>query len=402
MEQELARLGHRGVLNTEGAWLVLGKGATQTRAEVQGTSEQWEELPDDLRQRRARQLAELLLAKPADAPVTPRPQRLSNRPKWFAVIAPVLVVVGTALALLVAYRALAPNGRAAAASFGDLLRSGEGAAPLAASSDVAAPEHGAVALSACDQVRSRIARGGSIGPADVDGWQVELVLLRRGAPTDLSHAPALSSFLRPSSDAGKSTWIWPNAKSLVLVQRFDAQVEVQALPALGVGQLSGVRLVFSGPYVTPYFSEGLRPDYLLLAEALTEALGATDGALFAHCANSDAHSIGSWFLGAGPGAALGSLVYFMAGYSDLPVLKPDVLGRGADEAARRGHAFDAINKATAGFDRRRSATILGRELGMISGRPNQPNRVTFPFRDANRAQRSSVEVARALGLASTG
>ena len=402
MEQELSRRGHRGALHTEGAWLVLGKGATQTRAEVQGTTEQWQELPDDLRERRARQLAELLLAKPADAPVTPRPQKLSNRPRWFSVFAPVVVVIGTALALLVAYRALAPNGRAVSANLGDLLRTGSDSAPAATSSAGVELAHGAAALSACDQVRARVARGASIGPADVDGWQVELVLLRRGAPSDLSHAPALSSFLRPSSDAGKSTWIWPNAKSLILAQRFDAQVEVSALPALGAAQLSGVRLIFSGPYVTPYFSEALRSDYLLLADALTDALGATDGALFAHCANSDAHSIGSWFLGANPGVAMAALVYFMAGYSDLPVLKAEVLSRDGDETARRSHAFDAINQATLGFDRRRSATILGRELGMISGRPKQPNRLTFPFRDGNRAQRSSVEVARALGLANSG
>jgi hypothetical protein len=91
----------------------------------------------------------------------------------------------------------------------------------------------------------------------------------------------------------------------------------------------------------------------------------------------------------------------MADYGDLPVLKPEVLG-GGSAAERHLHAFDAIYRATAGLDRARAATLLGRELGMISGRPKQPHRVTFPFRDANRAQRSSVQVARALELASGG
>jgi hypothetical protein len=176
---------------------------------------------------------------------------------------------------------------------------------------------------------------------------------------------------------------------------------VQALPALGAGQLNGVRLIFSGPYVTPYFSEELRSDYLLLADALADALSATDGALYAHCANANAHYIGSWFLGANPGAAVGSLVYFMAAYNDVPVLKPEVLGSG-DDAQRHGQAFDAVSKATHGLDRGATATLVGRELGMISGRPNKPSRLTFPFRDANRAKRSSVDVARALELASGG
>ena len=395
VEQELLRLGQRGALRSEGAWLVLGKGVTQTRAAVEGTLEQWDGLPDDLRQRRARQLAELLLAKPANAPVASRPQRHSNRPGWLSVFAPVLVVMATGFALLLAYRVLAPNGSSIWANLAGLFRASP--AVGAASASAAHPSTGPV-VSACDQVRARVARGASIGPADVEGWEVELVLLRRGPAVDLSHSPILSSFLRPSSGSTASTWVWPNAKSLILSQRFDALVDVHSLPALGAGQLSGVRFVFSGPYVTPYFSEQLRSDYLLLADALADALSATDGALFAHCANPDAHAIGSWFLGATPGAAMGSLVYFMAGYSDFPILKPEVLGSG-EESLRRGQAFDAIAKGTGGLDRTRSALLLGRELGMISGRPHQPSRVTFPFRDANRAQRSSLDVARAVGLA---
>jgi hypothetical protein len=398
VEQELALLGHHGALRAEGSWLLLGKGATQTHAEVQGTLEQWHGMPEDLRQRRARQLAELLLAKPANAPVAPRPQRLSNRPGWLSAFAPLLVIAATALALVLAYRVLAPNGGSTLATLVALFRGTPAASPESAASAGLKHEPVAPRVSACDQVRARVARGASIGPADVEGWEVELVLLRRGPATDLEHSPALSTFLRPKPDSNASSWVWPNTKSLILTQRYDAQVEVRALPPLGAGQLSGVRFVFSGPYVTPYFSEELRSEYLLLADALADALSATDGALFAHCANPDAHSIGSWFLGANPGAAMGSLVYFMAGYSDLPVLKPEVLGSG-DEATRRSEAFDAINKATNGLDRGKSATLLGRELGMISGRPHKPSRLTFPFRDANRAQRSSLDVARAMDLA---
>jgi hypothetical protein len=317
-----------------------------------------------------------------------------------SVIAPVLVVVATAFSLLVAYRVLAPNGGSTWATLAGLFGTSPSAAASSTPSAGAKREPVAPSVSACDQVRARVARGANIGPADVEGWEVELVLLRRGPPLDLGHAPALGAFLRSNPDPTTSTWVWPNAKSLILAQRFDAQVAVQWLPALGDDQLSGVRFVFSGPYVTPYFTDALRSDYLLLADALADALSATDGALFAHCANPDAHSIGSWFLGANPGRAMGSLVYFMAGYSDLPVLKSEVLGSG-DLATRRGRAFDAINRATSGLDRARSATLLGRELGVISMRPNKPARLTFPFRDANRAQRSSLDVARAVGLAET-
>lgn len=396
--RELQRLGHRGGLTYEGSWLVLGKGATRTRAQVQGTLEQWQSLPEDLQERRARELATLLLAKPADAPAVPPPRLYSDRPGWASIIAPLLIASATALALLVAYRVLAPGGRA---PWPRVSGTGEGGARVAGRGSADVPQGAPAArVSACDNVRARVARGASIGPADVEGWQVELVLLRRGSAVDLSQVPALSSFVRPKPDSNASSWVWPNAKSLVQAQRFDAQVEVHALPALGSAQLSGVRLEFTGPYVTPYFSEDLRADYLQLADALADAMSATDGALFAHCENHTAHAIGSWFLGANPGAAMGSLVYFMAAFTDLPALKPELLGSG-DEAQRHSQAFDAIDKATSGVDRARAATLVGRELGMISTRPNKPSRLTFPFKDANRAQRSSLDVARALGLAAS-
>jgi hypothetical protein len=160
-------------------------------------------------------------------------------------------------------------------------------------------------------------------------------------------------------------------------------------------------LVFSGPYVQPYFSEEQRSDYLKLADALAEELAATDGALFARCASSSSHHIGAWFLGKTPGAAAASLVYFMAGFTDVPALKPSVFGESAGPA-QRGHAFDAIGAATARIDRSTAATLVGRELGAVSGRPEHGFRLTFPFRDAGRALRASVGIARSLELANSG
>jgi hypothetical protein len=89
----------------------------------------------------------------------------------------------------------------------------------------------------------------------------------------------------------------------------------------------------------------------------------------------------------------------MASYSDAPpVLKAEVLGLASDPQ-RHSHAFDAISEAASGLDRNAVATLLGDELGMISGRPGKPSRLTFAFRDANRATRASVAAAGALRLA---
>jgi hypothetical protein len=117
--------------------------------------------------------------------------------------------------------------------------------------------------------------------------------------------------------------------------------------------------------------------------------------------NSESHHIGAWFLGATPGRAAASLIYFMASFSDTALLKPSVLGV-ISGSPQRGHAFDAINAAAANMDRNAAATLIGRELGMLSGRADHGTRLTFPFRDANRATRASVIAARALELANSG
>ncbi len=411
VEAELQRRGRPGKPRVEGHFLVVGKGATEARADLKGSLKQWESLPDDLRDRRVQQIAQLLGEAAERATVAPPRQRRSNRPGLFSFLAPVLVLGLTVAGLALAYQFLAPNKGSPLATVNRWLTQGPSANASAAAS-VNAPTYNAsnieheravIASAACGKSRARVARGGSVGPADVEGWQVELVLLRRGPHVDLSQSAALAPFVRRTAGGTTGKLVWAKASSLVAEDRFDALVELQALPPLGEKKVNGLSLLFSGPYVVPYFTEDQRADYFLLADALADALGATDGALFAHCADSDAHHVGSWFLGATPGAAVASMIYFMESYTDLPVLKPELLGSSAGEAreARRGHTFDAINQGTGSLSRSSVATLVGSELGMISGRPNRPARLTFPFRDGNRASRSGLEAARSLGLASS-
>lgn len=405
VEVELRRRGRPGKPRIEGEFLVVGNGATEARIDLKGSIQQWDSLPDDLRERRVQQIAQLLGEGAQRALVVPKKRR-SHGPGLFSFVAP-LIRVGLMLAgLAVAYRYLSPNKESPQATVKRWLDQGPIGSAIAS---VTAPSYDAnnieheravIASAACGRSRARVARGASVGPADVEGWHVELVLLRRGPQVDLSQSPALNPFIRRAAGSSKGTLVWTKASSLVAEQRFDAQVELRALPPLGEKNVSGLSFVFSGPYVVPYFTEDQRADYFLLADALADALAATDGALFAHCADSSAHHVGSWFLGATPGAAIASLIYFMESFTDLPVLKPEVLGSGTEQA-RRGHTFDAVNFATSAISRPSAATLVGSELGMISGRPNKPARLTFPFRDGSRASRSGLEAARSFGLASS-
>jgi hypothetical protein len=407
VEQELTRSGVRAPLRLERDTLVLRRGTTETRADIAGTLAQWESLPDDLRARRVQQIA-ALLATDGPAPLAPaaaaRPT-VGGRPlpasralglRWYSVLAPISIAALTAFAIAVAYRYLAPRGGGTAAFVG----ASSGSAAPASSLDPDR-ERAARASTACDQTRRRVAQGANLGPADSEGWVVELTLLRRGAPVDLALAPGLSKFIKLKPGTQIGTLAWPPAQNLSAVQRFDAEVALSSTAPLGEGRLSGLDLVFSGPYVVPYFTEAQRGDYMRLADALAEELQATEGALFARCANGESHYLGSWFHGSTPGRAVASLVYFMASYNDVPTLKPNVLGV-LSGAPQRGHAFDAINLAAAEMDRSAAATLIGRELGMVSGGRDHATRLSFPFRDANRAERASVDAARSLRLANSG
>jgi len=405
VEAELQRRGRPGKVRVEGQFLVTGKGASEARADLKGSLRQWDSLPDDLRERRVQQIAQLLSEGAVRAPVAPRKRR-SNWLGLFSFVRPLITLALMMTGLALAYQYLSPNKESALTTVKRWLNQGAIGSAIAS---VTAPSYNArnieqeravIASTACGKSRTRVARGGSVGPADVEGWHVELVLLRRGPQLDLSQSAALAPFVKRAAGGTTGKLIWAKASSLLAEERFDAQVELRALPPLGEKHVSGVGVVFSGPYVVPYFTEDQRADYFLLADALAEALGATDGALFAHCADSEAHHVGSWFLGATPGAAVASMIYFMESFTDLPVLKPEVLGSGTEQA-RRGNTFDAINRATASLSRSSVATLVGNELGMISGRKNSPARLTFPFRDGNRASRAGLDAARSLGLASS-
>ncbi|HEX3774617.1 MAG TPA: hypothetical protein VHV51_09145 [Polyangiaceae bacterium] len=403
VERELVRIGVHGVLHRDGELLILRRAGAETSAELRGTLLQWDSLPDDLRERRIQQIAKLLATvvpevRPVQAGHAAEAAKDALGRRWYSSFAPLAIVAATAGAIVTAYHFLAP--RSGAFTIGSAAPSLSAGIAAANSSD-SDHERFFLASNACAHTRTRVLQGGNIGPADSEGWVVELALLKSGASSDLAQLPALAKFIARKPGARTGTLIWPQAAQLVAQQRFDAEVTLSPIAPLGESRLSGIDLVFSGPYVLPYFTEDQRREYFQLADALAGELGASQGALFARCASGDSHQIGSWFLGATPGDAIASLVYFMAAYSDAPALKPNVLGA-ISGPPNRAHAFDVIRAAAAKVDRGTAATWLGGELGVVTTGSDRATRLTFPFRDAGRAARASVVAARALSLANSG
>jgi serine/threonine-protein kinase len=292
-----------------------------------------------------------------------------------------------------AYKVLAPDS-AAPASAAEAPARGAIAAPRDAPGNDDR-ERDERAARVCNETRARVMRGASIGPTDVEGWVVELSLLRGGDTPPLGFDPGLGAFIKrpPGHDTG--SFAWPGAAELSAIGGPMTRVTVAdgALPPTGKAQFQGVTLSFSGRYVTPYFSKDQRGSYLKTADALATRLGAVYGGLYAHCAGGTTHHIGSWFRGPGPAGAAAALVYFVGTYAPGAHVRASVLGQGD-----RAGALERIAAATQKLDRRHVATLLGDSGGSIAGRADGPTTITFPFSEANRAERASQTIASAVGL----
>lgn len=283
--------------------------------------------------------------------------------------------------------------------FGDRFRPSTAVAPPVESApvddEVARRER---AQRVCEATRSRVMRGTTVGPLDVEGWVVELMLLRSGSEP-LATDPGLSEFIAREPNAGAARVSWPRAPDISALDGIDttARLEEEALrpPDADAGRL--LRVTFGGRYVLPYFRKDQRVQYVMLANALSARVKADYGALFARCESSESRHIAVWFLGATPGAALTSLLYFMGTDNDSPQLAPAVM---LDDAGvfERDAVLARIASATKAASKSEVATWVGTQGGMISAPADGPTRITFPYRDSNRASRASREIARQLGI----
>jgi serine/threonine-protein kinase len=385
--EAVARFGVAGrVRIAAGVALLEGSGPT-SRVEIGALLEQWDTLPRDIRHRRVNELARQLVGDRRAATKT-LPGRRFAVLGW---ILPLLIVVGGGALVYVAYQMLAPgqHGRAA-------VETPDG--PAAPSSTLGDEDRSQRGARICNITRARVMRGASVGPADVEGWVVELVLLRAGDTPPLDLDPGLDAFIRRSPGQASGSFVWDGAQVLAALHGPMTHVTVTdaSLPPSGKARFRGVALTFSGRYVTPYFTESERGDYLKTADALATRLGALYGALYAHCAGGTTHHIGSWFRGPDPAGAAAALVYFVGTYAPGSQVRHAVLA--PHGKLDRVGALERIAQATRQLDKRRTATLLGDSGGSIAVRPGGPATLLFPFHEANRAERGSEAIANAVRL----
>ena len=399
--EEVARFGVAGQVRIAGNHILLEGHGPATSAELGSLVEQWDGLPQDVRARRATGLARRLVeSRRASLPPQGRPGRSLALPRF---LAPAIILCAGAIGIWLAYDYLTPSGPKPPGSKAGSASTGAAPSESAVGADEYEKQRKERAARVCHATRARVQRGSTVGPTDVEGWVVELTLLRAGGTTALTFDPALTSFLERRAGSLQGKFIWPGAESLRGREGPSTRVEVEdaSVPNPKNPELYGVTLRFTGRYVISYFTEAERVEYHKTAHTLAKRLGADTAALFARCADSSTHQIGSWFWGNGPGGAAASLIYFMGAYADPPQIEAKTLfPKGESDVAQSG-ALLRIGAEAAELKRTRVLRLLGNSGGMIAGRKDAPNVITFPFKDSNRASRASLDLAREVDLAVT-
>jgi serine/threonine-protein kinase len=382
--EAVARFGMAGDVLIEGDDVRLVGAGPEVVTPLGNVADQWTNLAPELRNRRAMEIARRLVGARRQSLAPAGGKRSSP---ILGYVAPVVILAVAAVAVFFAYRYFSPGG-AGFAWFGKSATSAS-----AQSLEQYEAERTERAQRACEATRARIQRGATVGPADVEGWVVEIVLLRPSNTTDPVTDPALGAFVKPSD--GGARFHWAGSPELAEVEGIGTSVDVAAEPAAG---FRGLRLTFRGRYVAEYFQSGTSRHFLKVASGLAEKLSARYGAVYARCAHTDTHHLGSWFHGPSPAGAAAALVYFMGAFNDPPQLRESVLFPEGGADPRTSEIIPRVEKGLDGWDRVKIRNTLGEHGGMISGQKDGPTTLTFPFSDGNRASRSSLALARAAGV----
>jgi serine/threonine-protein kinase len=390
VSEALGRFGVAGVVRVEGDRVTLvGHGAT-VGVQLGPWVAQWDALAPETRTRRCSEIARDLARRrrASQAPLTTT--RRFALPDWVSPLAILLAAAGVVFGAWRFYPLLLATGETAA----------QPRTTSSASLDAYERERRERAARVCDATRSRVLRGAAVGPADVEGWVVELSMLRPRAVPAGSALADLAGFFEARPDGSAHRLVWSGAPDLAAKSGPDTVVAIEdaSLPNARTPRWGGLRIVFSGRYVPSFFHQRQRVEFMRLANGLTNAFGAEYAALYARCAHRDSHHMGAWFRGPSPGGAVAALLYWFGTYADVPHVQRSELAAAGDGTIDRVFALARLANATAALDKRRVSTMLGPYGGMIAGEDEKPSTITFPFRDANRADRASRGIARELGF----
>ncbi len=216
-----------------------------------------------------------------------------------------LIVVGLCAAALVYlwWKGQTPSGS----------RTADGAATSSAPAETAEERTSRL----CTAARAQVLTSGTLARIDAEVWLAELWLASSKPGADLVHSKSLADLIQN----GKLT---ASADGDLAALR-EAKVEI-------VGDESGsptggdwktLQIRFRGGYVSQFFDPAGRERMNRLANKLADVTGAELGALYGRCGHLRYHDIGAWFRGPTPAQAATSLVYTMGLFSERRLTNHD-------------------------------------------------------------------------------
>ena len=227
LNETLARFGVAGKIRVEaGSAVLAGPGAIAT-TDIDQLARTWAQLPADARQQACLDIVRSLVAqRRAAAPPDPVPASGPLLQRVVPVIALVILLAGGAVVYL--YQ-------------GSALKQGPLSTPSHrlrgpardAQAGLGLPGQDDRAAGVCAQTTARVSRGATVGPTDVEGWVVELILLARrgfqsGHPHRLDQDPRLAAFVHRRAGAKAGRLVWNGARELAQLEGPNTQVELHA------------------------------------------------------------------------------------------------------------------------------------------------------------------------------
>lgn len=383
VREALSLFGTPGTVVVRGQQIELhGRGAPVV-IDLDRLVDQWPLLPQDLRVRKASEIARRLTQaqRTVSSLAPPAPQRPARPPRLIVIpVGAVVVLVG--IGLLFGVR---------------LLRSQE--PPPAPAPTVAETSDEAAARNArtCEAARKRIYAGASMGPFDLAGWVAEIWL----------------ATARPSGMAQVAPGAEPQAAEAVGLGALVAQGKVTREADAELAAVEGGRVEivpgfteeeaarspswravivrFSEGYARAYFDPALRTRFVSLADRMADAASAELGALYARCAHLPYRDAGAWFRGPDAAGAAAALVYASGLFAELPAVD-----RSALAALQGGGQLDALRGAGASLDAGTLSRLVGAQGGAMATGAAGAVTLSFPVGGPTRATSASRAVARKL------
>lgn len=382
----LGRFGVAGRVEVEGqlVWLI-GHGPTVEVALPELATTSAAQTPQELERLAERLARELANARRHAAGKTDSD---SSWVGWLRLIPPISIMV---LVTWAAAHYLLPqhNSTKSVAALG----TSPVARPTAPAADLTADKRARDYLS-CTQTVARIQQGGSVTPLDIDGWVVELSLI--SDKTDLDPAAAsLSEFFETRPNDIERSQHWIGSPLLTGVDPAQAGILISKEPLADAAPVtgSGIKITWRGQYVSKYFTESERQEYVHLADALYRATSARYGALYARCAQGIARYLGAWFRGPDVGGAAWSLIAEIGLFADVPQVPGTKSGDGPEQWAV---PLNRIAILAHSLTRKQAAFMLSGSAGSVSERPGLSATLEFPFAQGFRANSASQKFLRAL------